>query len=66
MATIRELRTALMAVPEAEADRELRVWMPGSRIKITARPFKVRGQWMIEGNVEPDAADRGVSTLLGG
>jgi hypothetical protein len=55
MATIRELRTALMAVPEGEADSELLLWMPGARIRVTARPFKVQGQWMVEGNVEPDA-----------
>jgi hypothetical protein len=56
MATVRELRSSLMQVPEAEADSEVKVWLPGSRITLSAALMRVQGQWLIEGNVDAGSA----------
>lgn len=48
--TVRELIAALTQMP---LDREVKVWLPGSRIALERVFCRPSGEVLIEGNIEP-------------
>lgn len=56
--TLRELRDKLNdAIPPEWLDREVKVWLPGSTIRLNGRPFThPKGFVVIEGNLDEGSA----------
>jgi hypothetical protein len=55
--TARELIAMLAAEPAENLDREIKVWLPGSRINLDGKGFiRLGNVLLIEGNVEEGSA----------
>jgi hypothetical protein len=55
--TLKHLRELLNAAPLAQENREIQVWLPGSRIALSGElTFKPDEGWLIEGNLKPGSA----------
>jgi hypothetical protein len=55
--TLRELIAMLAAEPEENLDREIAVWLPGSRISLDGRGLiRLGNALLIEGNLEEGSA----------
>jgi hypothetical protein len=55
--TVKELREHLAKVPHQYDNTEIKVWLPGSTIRLA--PMKVEpyhGNILIEGNIDPGSA----------
>jgi len=57
--TLRELRKLVEATPSKHDDVEVKVWLPGSTIRLNAMGKGLRlyeGNLIMEGNVDPGSA----------